>query len=149
MVVLENVFHRFPSGTSGQLSWARARAVCAPSLALIATRELAVTKYLLHNNPDLGIAVSHYLTILETCTYEDMVLAGWKYDPPKVISDLTESVIGAMFVDSDWDYELCKDIIEKLFKPLLDLLRPDLPRDPPGELLMWVAKSGCRKTKFK
>ena len=149
MVVMEHLFNRFPEASSGQLTWPRTRAVCAPSLALVGVRELSLSKYLLHNNLELGMAISHYLTIFESATYSDMVFSGWRYDPPKVLSDLAESVFGAIFVDSGYDYELCKALILRIFQPLFSLLSPNLPLDPASELLIWVGRSGCMKTSFR
>jgi len=87
--------------------------------------------------------------ILDACNYSDMTERGWKYDPPKVISDLTESVLGAMFIDSGYNYELFKIILLRIFNDLLAVVTPDLPKDPSAELLMWVTRHGCRQTRFR
>jgi endoribonuclease Dicer len=106
-------------------------------------------KFLLYNSPDLGKEISHYVNILEACSYLDMTARGWKYDPPKVISDLTESVFGAMFIDSGCDYAQLKTTVLRIFNDLLKVITPDLPRDPVAELLTWVTRNGCRKCRFK
>jgi endoribonuclease Dicer len=148
MVVTEYVFEKFPDATSGQLTWCRSRSVCNPSLALIAVRELALHTVLLHNNPELGSLIAHWLAVFETLSYKDTVLEGWKYDPPKVLSDLTESVMAAVFVDSGYNYVLCKEIIGRIFDNLLNEVSPFLPRDPAAELIMWANKQGCAKIRF-
>ena len=149
IVVTEHLFDRYPQASSGQLSWMRSRSVCAPSLTLIAIRELNLHKLVLYNNPELGKEISYYVNILDACSYSDMTERGWKYDPPKVISDLTESVFGAMFLDSRYDYEQLKVTVLRIFKDLLAVVTPDLPKDPSAELLVWVTKQGCRKTHFR
>ena len=155
IVVTEYIFDKFPKATSGQLSWIRSRAVCSPSLARIAIKELRLQNYLLHNNPLLGIAISKYIHHQlvknddSTHGYEEVVCNGWKHDPPKVLSDLTESVLGAMWVDSGYDYPRARAIVLKVMHPLLERLRPDLPKDPCSELMIWVGRKGCSKTKFK
>jgi endoribonuclease Dicer len=149
MIVTEHLFLRYPQATSGQLTWMRSRAVCAASLSLIAVRELHLHKYLLYNNPDLGKEMAYHVQILDNCSYSDMTERGWKYDPPKVISDLTESVFGAIFIDCGYNYDLTKAIILRIFGDLLAVVTPDLPKDPSAELLMWVTRHGCRQSRFR
>jgi endoribonuclease Dicer len=149
MIVTEHLFYLYPQATSGQLSWMRSRAVCCPSLTLIAIRELHLHKFHLLNSPELQKEIAHYVNILGNCSYSDMTDHGWKYDPPKAISDLTESVFGAMFIDSGCDYEQLKSIVLQIFKELMTVITPDLPKDPAAELLVWVTKNGCRRCHFR
>jgi endoribonuclease Dicer len=123
--------------------------VCAAALSLIAVRELHLHKFLLYNNPELGRELAHHVNILESCVYSDMTERGWKYDPPKVISDLTESVLGALFIDSGYDYEHFKMTVLRIFADLLAVVTPALPMDPSAELLMWVTSHGCTKCRFR
>ncbi len=142
------LYRKFPFATSGQLSWARSRAVCAPALASIAVKKLALHKLLLINNTELSIAISNYIPILEEISAEEVVLHGWKYDPPKALSDVFESIMGALFIDCDWMYDKAATIIEVVMEDLLAVLSPDLPKDPMSELMVWVAQAGCRCVSF-
>ena len=89
LVVMNYLFKKFPRATSGQLSWARSRAVCSPALASVAVNRLGLHRMLLINNVELSIAISKYVPILEETSNEDIILNGWKHDPPKAISDAT------------------------------------------------------------
>ncbi|KAL6308704.1 hypothetical protein BKA93DRAFT_725516 [Sparassis latifolia] len=149
LVVMQYLFDKFPQATSGQLSWARSRAVCAPSLASVAVKRLGLHKLLLVNNVELSIAISKYVPVLEEISGADMINNAWKQDPPKAISDVLESVLGAVLVDTDWNFEKAAAITETVLEELLVVLSPDLPRDPVSELMVWVAQSGCRKISFR
>ncbi|KAF8590501.1 hypothetical protein K439DRAFT_1403599 [Ramaria rubella] len=149
LVVVEYLFRKYPNATSGQLSWARSRAVCAPALTTIAVKRLSLDKYILSNNIELGKALAKAAPEHRNISYEKIVLEGWKYDPPKALSDLMESICGALLVDTGYDYERTKAIVEKVMEPLLEVLRPDLPKDPTSELMLFMARKGCQRAKFE
>ena len=148
MVVTDYLYRKFPHATSGQLTWARSRAVCSPAFACVAVRKLNLHKLLLMNNVELSMAISNYVPILEALSEEEVVLHGWKQDPPKAISDIFESIMGALFVDCHYNYEKAAAIAEIVLEDLLAVLHPDLPKDPMSELMIWVAQSGCRCVSF-
>jgi endoribonuclease Dicer len=118
-------------------------------LTIIAIKQLSLHKYLLSNNVKLTKAVGNAAIEFDDFDYEHVVLEGWRYEPPKAISDVMESLCGAMLVDSGYDFEGIRVIIERIMMPILEVLRPDLPRDPTSELLLSLAKQGCQRAKFQ
>ncbi|KAH9918392.1 uncharacterized protein BXZ73DRAFT_92224 [Epithele typhae] len=148
MVVTEYLYKKFPRATSGELSWARSRAVCSPALASVAVKRLRLHKMILINNIDLSMAIEKYVPVLEAISEEEVVLHGWKQDPPKALSDVLESVVGAVFVDCGYDYDKAAAVVQVLLEDLIAVLRPDLPKDPVSELMVWVGQSGCRAIRF-
>ncbi|OBZ75101.1 Endoribonuclease Dicer 3a [Grifola frondosa] len=149
LVVMRYLYDKFPEATSGQLSWARSRAVCAPALASIAVKRLALHKILLVNNVELSYAISKYAPVLESMSSVDIINTGWKHDPPKAISDVLESIFGALFIDCDHNFEKAAAITEMIMQDFLVELSPNLPRDPVSELMIWAARSGCSQIKFQ
>ncbi|KAI0078149.1 P-loop containing nucleoside triphosphate hydrolase protein [Panus rudis PR-1116 ss-1] len=149
LVVMRYLYNKFPKATSGQLSWARSRAVCSPALAAVAVNCLGLHKLILINNVELSLAISRYVPILEETSPQDILLNGWKQDPPKAISDVLESVIGAVLVDSGYDFEKTCVVAETVLQDLLLSLSPDMPRDPVSALMVWSAQSGCHKISFR
>ena len=139
------LYNKFPSATSGQLSTARARAVSAPVLSSIAVKQFGLHKLILANQTALNIAIGKYIPILEETSYQDMVLKAWAHDPPKPISDVLESLLGAVFVDSGCNWELAQTVTEGVMGEVLELLSPDTPKDPVSELMVWTAKAGCSR----
>ncbi|KZT11110.1 uncharacterized protein LAESUDRAFT_642494 [Laetiporus sulphureus 93-53] len=149
LVVIKYLYDKFPKANSGQLSWARSRAVCGPTQASIAVRRLGLHKLLLVNNVELSVAISRYVPALEGLTSKEVVRNAWKHDPPKAICDVFESVMGAVLVDSNYNLELAISVAENIMSDLLEVLTPDLPRDPISELMVWVARAGCKKIRFR
>lgn len=149
LVVMKYLFNKFPEATSGQLSAARSRAVCGPTLASIAVRRLGLHKHLLINNVELSTAITRHVPLLTSLSPEDTISKGWKYDPPKALSDVLESIVGAVLVDTRFDFEKTAVIVEAVISDVLEALTTDLPRDPVSELMVWAAAAGCRRISFQ
>ncbi|KAI6038418.1 hypothetical protein EDC04DRAFT_3113667 [Pisolithus marmoratus] len=149
LVVMRQLFQRFPDATSGQLSAARSRAVCGPTLASIAVRRLGLHKHLLINNAELSTAINRHVPLLEMLMPEDVIVKGWKYDPPKALSDVLESLIGAVLIDSAYNFERTAAVVEVVMSDILDVLTTNLPRDPVSELMVWAATAGCKRIAFQ
>ena len=60
-----------------------------------------------------------------------------------------ESMLGAMFVDMNHNFEKAAVYVEKVLEELLVVLSPKMPRDPVSELMVWSAQAGCRKISFR
>lgn len=142
------LFNKFPEATSGQLSAARSRAVCGPTLASIAVKRLGLHKHLLINNVELSTAIARHVPLLEALSPEDTIRRGWKYDPPKALSDVLESIVGAVLVDTRFDFEKTAVIVEAVIIDVLEVLTTDLPRDPVSELMIWASAAGCKRISF-
>jgi endoribonuclease Dicer len=110
---------------------------------------LQLHKLLLVNNVELSIAIGRYVPILEDLSMTEILHKGWKHDPPKALSDVLESVLGAVLVDSAYNLDITAAVVEYVFKDVLEVLSPDLPKDPMSELMTWVAKAGCQQVRFK
>lgn len=149
LAVMRHLFQRFPDATSGQLSAARSRAVCGPTLASVAVKRLALHKNLLINNTELSTAITRYVPVLESLSPDEVITKGWKYDPPKALSDVLESLIGAVLIDSAYNFERTVAVVELVMSDVLEVLSTNLPRDPVSELMVWSATAGCRRISFQ
>lgn len=149
LVVMDYLYNKFPQANSGQLSWARSRTVCSPALALVAVKRLKLHKLLLVNNVELSTAIGRYVPVLEEISEEDMIKNGWKHDPPKALSDVFESVLGAVLVDTQYNLDKTIGVVQHVMWEMLETLSPDLPRDPVSQLMVWAAKAGCRQISFR
>lgn len=123
----------------------RARVVCSPALASLAVRRLELHKILLINNAELSASIQKSVSIFQETSPVDVINRGWCLDPPKALSDAFESVVGALFVDTSFNYDKVAAIVEFLMEDLLEVLSPSLPLDPISELKQFIAKAGCRK----
>ncbi|KAJ7460967.1 hypothetical protein B0H11DRAFT_2057580 [Mycena galericulata] len=147
LVVIDYLYRKFPLSTSDQLAWPRTRAICAPALASVGVRRLQLHQLMFVNNVELSMEVDRYVPRLEACSGEEIVQRGWRYDPPKVLSDLFESVIGAVLVDSNYDYERTAAVVEYVMEEVLEALTPSVPRDPITVLMEWAGSAGCISSK--
>ncbi|KAF9466235.1 hypothetical protein BDZ94DRAFT_1212870 [Collybia nuda] len=148
LVVCHYLYRKFPEATSHQLAWPKTRAICAPALATLGIKYLDLHKFMLINRFDLTKAIDRYTPLLQATTGEEIVKRGWRYDPPKAISDVFESVMGAVFVDSGFNYERAAAVVEHVMDDILQELSPSLPLDPISGLVEWLASSGCTKASF-
>ncbi|KAG6887655.1 hypothetical protein C0992_011325 [Termitomyces sp. T32_za158] len=145
LVVLDYLYKKFPNATSHQLSLPKAKAICSSSLAFLAVRRLNLHRVLLINSVDLTEAIDSYVPLLQSTTSKEIVEQGWKYDPPKALSDVFESVMGAVLVDSAYNYDKAASVAEHAMEEILSVLSPSLVWDPVTTLGQWVARAGCSK----
>ncbi|KAI9446772.1 hypothetical protein H4582DRAFT_2070099 [Lactarius indigo] len=117
LVVMTYLFKKYPHANSGQLSSLRSRVVCGPVLAFIAVQVLSLHGFLLAGNLELIAAVDN-----------------WAHDPPKVLSDIFESLVAAILVDSGYNYDKTVCIVEAVMECVLEILSPDLPPEPVSAL---------------
>ncbi|KAH9063782.1 hypothetical protein EDB83DRAFT_2519936 [Lactarius deliciosus] len=148
LVVMTYLFKKYPHANSGQLSSLRSRVVCGPVLAFIAVQVLGLHGFLLAGNLELITAVDKYIPILQAISSRDIVLHSWAHDPPKVLSDIFESLVAAILIDSGYNYDKTVCIVEAVMECVLGILSPDLPPEPVSALFLWVARSGCKRIHF-
>jgi len=145
LIVVRYLYEKFPEATSHQLSFPRSKAVCSPTLAYLAVQKLKLHKMMLVDSIPLNMAIAGYVPILENYSAENIVKTGWKFDPPKVISDVFESLTGAIFIDSGYDYDKTAAVLEHVMEGVLEVLSPALEKDPISALMEWGAAQGCKK----
>ncbi|KAG6865666.1 hypothetical protein C0991_000436 [Blastosporella zonata] len=145
LVVLSYLYKKFPNATSHQLALPKAKSTCSPALASLAVRRLKLHQILLVNSLDLTEAINAYVPLLQSTTGQEIVERGWKYDPPKALSDVFESVMGAVLVDSAYNYDKATAVVEYAMEDVLSALSPSIAWDPVTALLTWIAKAGCSK----
>ncbi|KAG8834314.1 Dicer-like protein 1 [Serendipita sp. 399] len=73
----------------------------------------------------------------------------WRLDAPKALGDVVEALLGAILVDSNWNYSVVKKVVIHLLDEVLGYVKPDMPMDPTSEFLLWVARRGCTEVSFR
>lgn len=104
---------------------------------------------MLSNSVSLSLAIESTVPILQAISGEEIVRTGWKHDPPKALSDVFESVIGAVLVDSGYNYEKTAAVVEYVMDDVLEALSPNIGKDPVTEVMEWAAGNGCIKIVFE
>ena len=115
----------------------------------MAVRRLELHNAMLVNNVELGIAISQYIPLLNACSGDDIVRHGWKHEPPKALSDVVESILGAVLVDSAYDFDVASAVTLHVMEEVLEALSLSLKMNPISELLEWTASQGCREVSFQ
>lgn len=146
--MIKYLYDKFPGATSHQLALPRTKAICAPALASLAVRRLDLHKVVLINSVDLADEIEKYIPLLQATSGEEIIKRGWRYDPPKALSDVFESVMGAILVDSGYNYERASTVVENVMQDVLVALSPSVSRDPISELMEWAAGLGCTKVTY-
>ena len=149
LVVMRYLYRRFPKATSGDLTTAKGRLVRNSALASLAVKKLELHKVILLNNNTLSTAIWSSAKLLQETSYAEIVVSGWKYEPPKALGDVFESIMGAVFVDSGHDFEKFSVVAEIVMEELLNEIEVDLPLDPVSNLMIWMGKNGCRRVNFQ
>lgn len=111
MVIAEALYTQFPKEDEGDLSRMRASLVCGPMLATLAK------SFDLGNHLQLGPG--------------ELKSGGFRRE--SILSDAVESIIGAMYLDSD--VETCKQVVLSWFQPYLQDIKPGISqKDPKTQL---------------
>lgn len=141
---------RFPHATPRFITYHRAMLVSNPALSLLSTKVLQLQKNILHTSPLLDQAMRTAVTESEKYSFSDMLNdLTWLWDPPKVLGDVFESVIGAIFVDSGFQLEIVLQVLDRMYKDVLPLLRNIEIRDPYSSLVIFGQSIHCSKIKVQ
>ncbi|KAF8932138.1 hypothetical protein EDD21DRAFT_378171 [Dissophora ornata] len=113
-------------------------------------------KYLNHFSPTLIGAISRAVTALEEKKDKSPTntLDGEYWHDvamPKVLGDLVESTLGAIFVDSGFDFEVISGVFKRMMRPFLDehVNFESINIHPTKRLLELLQSQGCCKFGFE
>ncbi|CAN6178123.1 unnamed protein product [Urochloa humidicola] len=129
------VFRTYRTLPPGPLTRLRAANVDTEKLARVAVVR-GLHRFLRHKAPQLEGQI--HVFIEEMCKYP--VHSNGLLDPPKVLSDIVESLIGAIYFDSNFDQEEVWRVFRNLADPLISL--ETLGKHPVSELFEF-----CQKTR--
>ena len=149
LIVLHYLFEKYPSATPGKLTRLRARCVCNPTLASVGTKKLGLHKTVVTASLQLMKAMKEAADAFVSMSYVEVVDSMWRLDVPKALSDVVEALVGAVLIDSSYDYELVREVVLRLLKEPLEYVHPQLADDPIHEFLKWVGKFGCGQVRFR
>lgn len=113
--------------------------VSNPALSFIAVTRLNVSPCIRHGSPalqgDLARAVKEGKAWANPSQpFSNMT---WLWDPPKVLGDVLEALIGAIFEDSGFDLPATYQVLRKIYRGLVDKIQNDGNANPYGKLAAW------------
>lgn len=160
------------TATPGQLTEAKGAMVSNVFLSALCDR-LGLQKHLLHCSPKLPVSMAAYSKELQdVITVAEIELPphlavdaadAKTYPPtgeywidcnveaPKVMADMVEAILGAVFVDSGYDIAAAEEVFNRLVLPMIQSsgMRPGHVRiHPVTKLMLTVQQKGCDETKI-
>ena len=82
-------------------------------------------------------------------SFVEVVDSMWRLDVPKVLSDVVEALLGAVLIDSSYDYEVAREVVLRPLQEPPKYVGPQMADDPIHEFLKWVGKFGCGQVQFR
>jgi endoribonuclease Dicer len=126
LAVVTFLFDRFPDRDPQFLTESKTSIVSNRFLGALCVK-LGFHKHLRHNHSELTSSIRDYVALLEEAhagaellapSQPDRLKDYWitVQDPPKCLSDIVESYIGAMFIDSGFQYSVVQDFFDRHVK---------------------------------
>ncbi|KAM0751249.1 hypothetical protein T439DRAFT_325399 [Meredithblackwellia eburnea MCA 4105] len=132
-----------------RLSFLRAILVSNATLAFLAIKVLGIHSSILRNSFHLDTEIRQSVESCEAWGLERVVNEPltWSWDPPKVLGDVLEALLGAVFVDSGCTLQPVLRILDNvLFRDVMPLVNEKTRlRDWRSELGMALDKRGCKR----
>jgi endoribonuclease Dicer len=142
MIVVERMYAKYPRADPGELTRRKMAIVSNATLGWLSVVDLQLAVHLQHNSQAIPRLTRQAMDIFRNVDVQTLLNEHWEYHPAKLLADVVESIIGAMFVDVGHDYEKVK----KLVLPLIDklLIASDTCRIncPIMELMAWAGSVG-------
>lgn len=141
---------KFPNSTPGILTYLRTVLVSNPALALVAIKRLDIQRNVLHSSSALDKAMRAAVDQAASLGWSDMLDSlTWLWDPPKVLGDVLEAIIGSVFVDVGFQLEPVLEILDRLYEAVLLLMKDEEQKDPISTLTHFKQVIRCKKILLK
>ncbi|KAK9673875.1 hypothetical protein RND81_12G195500 [Saponaria officinalis] len=137
LVFANFVFLAYPTVDPGILSLVRAANISTEKLARVAVRN-GLYRYVRHNALALDLKVREFALAVES--EEETAVYGGAVKAPKVLADIVESVIAAVYVDCEFDLKFLWQVVRGLLEPIVTL--ETLPLQPVTMLYELCQKRG-------
>ncbi|KAG2171419.1 hypothetical protein INT43_009080 [Umbelopsis isabellina] len=145
-LVVKYLFHKYPGFEPGQMTDLKDACVNNHILGALCL-EMGLNKRIIHFNSKLIGAITQFAREVEIIK-ENGEHAGeyWSdLEIPKVLSDVVESVLGAIFVDAGFDFQVVENAFNYFMRPFIDEhVKPEtLKVHPLKTLTTGLQKIGC------
>ncbi|CAG8587997.1 9074_t:CDS:2, partial [Scutellospora calospora] len=145
-MTVKYLFEKYPDGAPGLLTDLKDASVNNQVLGAICER-INLHKHIIHfSNKLMGGITEFVKTVDEMRERNEAVGKYWSdLDGSKVMSDVVESMIGAIFVDSEFDRDSLEKVFDKWIKPILtEHVTPETLKVHPVKLLIeYMQKGRC------
>lgn len=137
LMITTEQFHAYPTLSPGHLTRLRAANVDTEKLARVAIK-YGLHRYVRHKKPLLGDEIQAFIKeVVEYPLHSNGLI-----DVPKILANIVESTIGAIFVDCGSSIETVWKFFKKLLLPVID--PRTIQRHPSAELNEFCQKRGLK-----
>ncbi|RKP06066.1 hypothetical protein THASP1DRAFT_16494, partial [Thamnocephalis sphaerospora] len=151
-LTVDLLFHRYPDMQPGGLVDLKDAIVSNEFLSTICD-QYGLQRYLMHFSEALLNACCQFSERLAKKKKKNQGLGEYWRDveAPKVMGDVVEATLGAVYLDSGFDLEAPRGVFNRLIRPLIDeKIKPGKAhRSPIVRLTLELQKHGCSNFKFK
>ncbi|KAF9086214.1 Dicer-like protein 1 [Mortierella sp. AD031] len=162
MLVANYWAHRYPVSGPGVLHEIKSASINNQTLGVLCI-QLGLHRHILHASSILGNDINRAVQQINDAKEEALstgtttargepVGEYWhEFNLTKVLGDVLESVFGAVYVDSGWDFAVVQDLFDRAVLPTLrdHISIKTLTRHPVVVLLHRVQKAGCQAFRLR
>ncbi|CAG8741190.1 35674_t:CDS:2 [Gigaspora margarita] len=145
-MTVKYLFEKFPDGAPGIMTDLKDAAVNNQVLGAICER-IGLHKHIIHFSNKLMGGITEFVNIVNKLREKNEAVGEYwsDLDVPKVMSDVVESMMGAIFVDSEFDPAALQKVFDIWIKPILtEHVTPEtLKVHPVKKLTEFMQKEGC------
>ncbi|OAV99053.1 hypothetical protein PTTG_02408 [Puccinia triticina 1-1 BBBD Race 1] len=140
MWIVEHAYKRFDNATADELSQARAKLCCNGSLGFLAIKKLGLHEFIMHKSDSFRDACAEAIKAVEPFTkisefFSDINNLFVVFEPPKILNDALEAVVGAVFIDSGFNLQTAYRTLTVIFEDVTPGLSRLDARDPVSRLV--------------
>ncbi|EJT97649.1 ribonuclease III [Dacryopinax primogenitus] len=155
-VTVRLLYMRWGELHEGWLTMLKGAIVSNAALAAFCV-DLGLHHYIIHDSPHLVETVSSYAKEITKAKEEDLAAAAaedrapgeyWvTLEPPKVLSDIVEALLGAIYVSDSFDPSGYENVFDRLFKPFFmkRVSLNTLSQHPTSLLFALLQQRGCHR----
>ncbi|KAK0547618.1 Dicer-like protein 1 [Tilletia horrida] len=130
--VVNKLHHKYDSFAEGELTIVKANCVNNQTLAALAI-SLQLHKHLIHDSRPLTAAITAYAADVKATHEAEMAQRPespqqywWDLSAPKTCADIVESLLGAVLVDSSFDFDTASNFFDENYWPFFErFCRPE------------------------
>ncbi|KAI7902630.1 uncharacterized protein BX663DRAFT_509905 [Cokeromyces recurvatus] len=150
LCVTRYLFKKYPAATPNKLHNLRKSCVNNEILSTLCI-QLRLQHHIRHFSSRLITAIQNFEMTLTENIHGGSGEFWLHSNPPKVLSDVIESLIGAVYVDSGFDLKKVEELFERWLKPLLDQhISPEtIQVHPLSQFKEYIQEYGCMKCEIK
>jgi len=148
MWIVDHAYKRFENPTAEELTLARAKVVSNGSLGFLAIKKLNLHEIIMHKSETFQQACAEAIEAIEPFTTIEEFFSNINnlfavFDPPKILNDVLEAIVGAVFIDSGFNLQTVYRTLDTIFEEVTPGMSQLVARDPLSTMLRLRDRYQC------